>query len=96
MDLGKFEQDLALEVNKAIMRDVKEDPTARLLNIDRITEDDVKEFLHQIGATTWGVFTVYNSPGDELAAKWFLSQLGRFYEFNARRSSGSLEHSSSR
>jgi len=96
MDLNRFEQELALELNKKIIREVRDNPTARLINLDGITIESVKEYLHSLGSVTWSIYSIDSDPGDELAAKWFIRQLGAFYSFQAGNTSRQLEPSGSR
>jgi hypothetical protein len=79
------EERIALETNKAIMSLLASNPTRRLLDLDSITEEEIKGYLQSKHATLWGgSFTVSSTDSLNKAINFFSKELDGLYEFVTR------------
>lgn len=71
-------EEIARVVNKQILLDITEQPTTRLINVDKVTSDEIKDWLRNKHSTTWSVWSIHSEDTLEKAAGWFKEQLDSF------------------
>mgnify|MGYP001565500153 CR=1 FL=1 len=67
-----------VEVNRAILRQIRNKPNSMILNLEDINDEKVKEFLASLHTQIWGHHTLYSADGYDRAAHWFTEQLRKF------------------
>ena len=78
-------ENIALAVNKTIMGRLAEKPTLRLIDLDSLTEDELKGFLQSKHCTAWGTtFTVTSADSLKKATDWFARELEGLHAFIAK------------
>jgi hypothetical protein len=69
---------LRIEMNKAIEKTIRKNPTTRILNIDETSTDDIAEYFKKSGAVNQLAFLV-ETGGEFNLARWFRIVLGELH-----------------
>lgn len=80
-DLSEVQKQFALVLNKQVLRDIAEEPTSRILNLDRLSVEQLMVFMTSQHSQSWGRFDVGRMDTCQMAAEWFMKQLNALYEF---------------
>ena len=73
--------ELTIELNKAILKTLSTNPTARILNLDELRIDELKKFLQEKHSILWANWSVISEDSLEQAAEWFKVQIDNLYSY---------------
>ncbi len=77
---------VAMQLNKVILRDIEQKPNSKILNLDKVTLDEIKDYILSKHSTEWARRSVLSDDGLEAASLWFKDELDKFYAFVGRDS----------
>ena len=70
--------EIAAQINKQVLLDIAEKPTSKLINVDKVSLDEIKDWLRDKHVATWSIYSIHSEDSMEKAAKWFKEQLDSF------------------
>jgi len=76
---------LRIELNKAIVNQIKARPSTRIINLDELSFHDFKEYLQTTNVILWAQWIITSEDGVDHAAKWFENALAEFYVYISNR-----------
>jgi len=69
---------LRIEMNKAIEKTIKKNPTARILNLDELRNDELTEYFKRSGSITQLEWIIQEGSEQQLT-RWFRVVLGELH-----------------
>lgn len=78
---------LRIELNKAIVNQIKVNPSTRVINLDELSIDDYKGYLARTNVILWANWIISSEDGVDNASKWFKNALDELYVFVSNRQS---------
>ena len=69
---------LRIEMNKAIEKTIKKNPTARILNLDEMRNDELTEYFKRSGSITQLEWIIQEGSEQQLT-RWFRVVLGELH-----------------
>lgn len=76
---------LRIELNNAIIKQIKTNPSARVLNIDEVSIEDLEKYLSTTNVILWANWIISDSDGANKAAQWIKNVLDELYVYLSNR-----------
>lgn len=76
---------LKFEINRAIMTQLEINPRTRLVNLDELSIDEIKNYLRTLHVVLFLNWTISDPKGLEDAAQWIKGFLDKLYAFNSTK-----------
>lgn len=70
---------LVKEITNAVIRRLAITPTGRVINLDKVSLEDFKNYLNTTHAILFADWIVSSSDGHQKAAQWLAHTLDEFY-----------------
>lgn len=74
---------LKFELNRAIMNELEVNPRARLLNLDELSDDVIKEYLRSLHTILWRDWNIISDDGMEKAVQFIKTLFDQIYATKA-------------
>ena len=81
---------IAVAINRALLTQIAEKPSLRVLNLDDISLREVEDYLISTHCQEWGRFGIYDKKDRRNVAEWFIRQMVEFYEHRNGISHGNV------
>lgn len=76
--ISNLSEEIARTINKQVLIDLTLTPTARLINVDKVDNEVIKDWLRSKQSITWAIYSISSDDSLEKAATWFKSELDKF------------------
>lgn len=76
--ITNLSEEIARTINKQVLIDLTLTPTARLINVDKVDNEVIKDWLRSKQSSTWAIYSISSEDSLEKAATWFKGELDKF------------------
>lgn len=76
--ITNLSEEIARTINKQVLIDLTLTPTTRLINVDKVDNEVIKDWLRSKQSSTWAIYSISSEDSLEKAASWFKSELDKF------------------
>lgn len=90
IDVNEIQRTMVVSLNKTILKEIAQDPTAHVLNLDTIKVEEVMNWLSSRHSQEFGRFGIYDLNDRKNVAEWFITQMQEFYNYQAGINHNSL------
>jgi hypothetical protein len=83
IDIGRITETMRLSLNKEILSEIRNNPVARVLNLDNLSTKDVMLFIRSFHSSEFARHSVADTKSLTQVAEWFIELIGKLYDFMA-------------